>query len=599
MAENDLALPEVTPPTAGGLDMDALIRQASGPSDETVKRMGDIQKQESSALSGARLREERRLETDRNEVDRRYQGIEPFDVKPWNADKEKAARTTSPLESFGSMASIFAIAASAFTRQPAINALNGAAAAMNSIRERDDKGYADAYDAWQKNTKLMFERHQVQREAYNDALNLLKTDNAAGIAQIQSIAQRFGDAKMAAMAEGGFIKEIEDIRRVREDTMMKMAQSIPKMVDWNIRYSAWKDDPDAKSEDPNKRMQAYHRAFDPTPRYGTSASQGENQLVNNLTRQIMAENPDMSPTEAELQARKRVAEAKRAPSGGAIANDQHKIYEQKAKEFEEREGRAPTGDERATLLAEAKKPPKDIKPTITDEAAKFEAENLLRGGRPTLTYGRGESADANKTKITNTLTALAAERGITGDKLAEIRAGYSAWTAGMKVLETRAANLVLAEKEAKQLIPRVEALIDTVPRYNLIPLNKLIANANRNIGSEEEINLGIAMNAVKYVYARVLKPTGVLNESDVKRAEDLLSLDWSKGQMRTALKQMNVELDSARSALDDARKDYRGGVSPARKEGYRLGDVLEGKGGKKYRYLGGDPKDQGNYELVE
>lgn len=142
---------------------------------------------------------------------------------------------------------------------------------------------------------------------------------------------------------------------------------------------------------------------------------------------------------------------------------------------------------------------------------------------------------------------------------------FLARSAGMRTLETRAANLQLAASEAETLIPRVRETSAKVSRTDYPTLNSVIIAAQRGTGGEDVIKLGIAANSLLYVYARVLKPTGVLNEADVKRAQDILNIAWSQGQVNAALDQMKVELQAAEEGLGIARDRYKrgGAVAPS------------------------------------
>ena len=51
------------------------------------------------------------------------EGVGPNELKPWNAAEESRKHEYDPFEAFGSVGSVFATIASAFTRRPMINAL--------------------------------------------------------------------------------------------------------------------------------------------------------------------------------------------------------------------------------------------------------------------------------------------------------------------------------------------------------------------------------------------------------------------------------------------------------------------------------------------
>src|SRR5216683_1132024 len=78
--------------------------------------------------------------------------------KPWDAEKEHKRWESDPIEGFGSAGGLFAMVASAFTKAPMENAINGMAGAINSIKEGNEKGYERAYDAFKTNVKLADQR---------------------------------------------------------------------------------------------------------------------------------------------------------------------------------------------------------------------------------------------------------------------------------------------------------------------------------------------------------------------------------------------------------------------------------------------------------
>jgi len=73
--------------------------------------------------------------------------------------------------------------ASAFTKAPMENAINGMAGAINSIKEGNEKGYERAYDAFKTNVKLADQRFKTQHELYSDALSLGSADQVASDAK--------------------------------------------------------------------------------------------------------------------------------------------------------------------------------------------------------------------------------------------------------------------------------------------------------------------------------------------------------------------------------------------------------------------------------
>jgi hypothetical protein len=188
-------------------------------------------------------------------------------------------------------------------------------------------------------------------------------------------------------------------------------------------------------------------------------------------------------------------------------------------------------------------------------------------------------ADANQYRLTGKLPPNMG-RGIQGQQQAtairtraaeqEVNAGgdpaewpakwqkFGAQATGRRALENRAAGLELAENEATTLIPRVREASARVSRTQYPDINSLINAAHMKTGGTDVIKLGIAIESLVPVYARVLKPTGQIAQGDMARAHDILNRSWSDGQIGAALDQMGVELKSARSALDKTLDEYGG-----------------------------------------
>jgi hypothetical protein len=133
---------------------------------------------------------------------------------------------------------------------------------------------------------------------------------------------------------------------------------------------------------------------------------------------------------------------------------------------------------------------------------------------------------------------------------------FQAQATGMRKLEGRAVGLTLAENEASSLIPRVREASARVSRTEYPDINKLINAAKKKTGGTDVIKLGIAIESLIPVYARVLKPVGDIGVADTARAHELLDKSWADGQINAAMDQMEVELKSARGALNKTMREY-------------------------------------------
>lgn len=143
------------------------------------------------------------------------EGIGHDELKPWDANKEHAKFEHDPIEGFGSVGGLFAMVASAFTKAPMDNAINGMAGALNSIKAGDEAAYERAYGSWKDNTKLALDRHKIQHDLYADALSLMNANQGAAQAKLHNAAVRFGDQQMLTLAEHGMVKELFELQESR------------------------------------------------------------------------------------------------------------------------------------------------------------------------------------------------------------------------------------------------------------------------------------------------------------------------------------------------------------------------------------------------
>lgn len=268
--------------------LDALVQQAMpnyGVDVPKVKAsLTDIARRESEWMTAARDKEIGSIERDKAEVRSKYEGIKPLEATPWNSEAEREKHRTGPVESFGSLGSAFAMIASAFTRQPMINGLNGAAAAMEAIKKNDDQAYDRDYTAWKDNTNLAIKNHEIQRSAYGDAVNLMKTNQEAGVAELKMLAARFGDERMLALADGGYFKEIIDMENARANQARAMIPVMAQVDKMHMQKQLLKLDPDAQSGDPARVRMAINRA-----------ANGDLTPEQDIYQRTLAAEPDASP----------------------------------------------------------------------------------------------------------------------------------------------------------------------------------------------------------------------------------------------------------------------------------------------------------------
>lgn len=109
-------------------------------------------------------------------LDRDYKPIEfPTMPKPPEVD---------PLQTFGSLAGVFATLAAGFSRTPMTAALNGLAGAMHAAKEAKWDDYKAHYDQFKFGTEMAIKAHEMHSADIKDALEMMQKNMAAGSAML-------------------------------------------------------------------------------------------------------------------------------------------------------------------------------------------------------------------------------------------------------------------------------------------------------------------------------------------------------------------------------------------------------------------------------
>src|SRR6185437_10690993 len=146
------------------------------------------------------------------------EGIGPDELRPLELNKIEQQYRHSPVEAFGSLGAVFAMVASAFTHQPMTNSLNAGAAALNAIKQGDEKEIDRHIDEWKANTDLALKRQAIQHQQYTDSISLADTDMRSAEAKLRMQAARFGDEKLLVLLDKyGMSKEVIDLVTARNN----------------------------------------------------------------------------------------------------------------------------------------------------------------------------------------------------------------------------------------------------------------------------------------------------------------------------------------------------------------------------------------------
>jgi hypothetical protein len=470
---------------------------------DLVKRIKSLDIAEDSDPTLQRMR--KKIATDQEQVDKKADGVQPADVKPWDAKKEMADRQTDPLQAFGSFGSIFGILASAFTHQPMENALNASAAAIGAIHKGDEEAYKTAYDAWKENTNLAIERHKEQHEAFTDAMGKIESDASA----MRTYAAKYGDQRAQILAESGLYQNLASMGNARQSAALQIMQAAPELEKKDMAIKAAFD------------LQAARKSGDPEALKKASENIRDLQSAG-IIPATAGVRPPTTPFGMAVQAEN----GRRAEAGLPLMN---------AKELESMKADFDNAS----------------KPALSDDAAGLVADMFLGGNRQAVVgYGR---SPANQTKIQNAIAEKAKALGLNGPMVNAMQAVFQGEMQGQRTLGARAANMEVAANEVNLMAPLALEASSKVDRTQYPALNDVILSAEKGTGGENVVQFGLAANSLIYTYAKFLNPTGIPTDADKARSAEILSTAWSKGQFSAAIDQIKREIASGQAAISSTK----------------------------------------------
>ena len=146
---------------------------------------------------------------------------------------------------------------------------------------------------------------------------------------------------------------------------------------------------------------------------------------------------------------------------------------------------------------------------------------------------------------------------------------FSSKNRALSTLGQRVGQISGAIENAKATAPRVLETSELVDRTRFTDLNKIIVTADEKLGDPNVVRFKAATLTFINNYARALGAgTATLTDSARQEAMDILKTAYSKGQIKAAISQMMVEMNSelngTRNALSSTRDVYgeTGGSQP-------------------------------------
>lgn len=279
----------------------------------------------------------RSLEAFKNE------GIKPDELKPWNAEIEHKKYESDPLAGFASSGAVFAMIASAFTKAPMLSAIEGMAGALNGIKEGNEASYNRAFESYKQNVATAKAKHEIEHQAYTDALALGTHDLALSNAKLHAEAARFGDKQILALADNGMVKEIYDTiaarnRAVESASTLAENTTIRTMQQHALKSSFAMIDgqqgPPGPDGQPTEMPEAV-KAAQKLRQINTVMMSGKMTTPQQTAMaQLIMENPTM-PVDELLKKAEQYNVIRQPFAGGGAKGQENRIVEERAKQIQE------------------------------------------------------------------------------------------------------------------------------------------------------------------------------------------------------------------------------------------------------------------------
>lgn len=602
-----LDVPDATPAVGASPDIFGDIR-------------GKVDKASGALLEAAQTRQGQETFMDRKQNDRieqdRVQYQRAFQAEgaaadrippPWNADREREERIRGPLEQFGSVGSIFAMAASMFTKTPMTSALNAGAAAMKSIQEKDEKGYDSAYKAWLDNTNLAIKRFDMEHTMLADADKLIHTDMQLWAAKRLAIASQFQNTTAITLLQNGMYPELLQAEAAMVKGRADMEKTREGVVEFNQKqeYIRLKDEafvadhPDAPlTERLQNKIEAVQQANSAqkgmmprattdrekwlermVPEYmkppeegglglpygaalkkanddyksgGAATMSGENaKTFQSIVQDVKTEHPDWSEGKVRQEA------ASRQKLSQTVLSKDKLITQEIQRRTQENitAGMGPTEafDKARTDVMDT------AKPTFSDDELKVMAEQYLAGDKTVFQNVRtgGATGYANLVALRKKVLEIARDKNMTGTDIAVRMAEFSGMMAAQRVLGQRTANVEMFNNEALNMMDISLEKSRLVPRSQFVPINRALLSYQRNTGDPAVRAFGASINTLVNTYAKAINGGGQGTVSDKDHAREILEMADTPEQFEAVIAVLRQELEAARKAPGQVKQELR------------------------------------------
>lgn len=407
----------------------------------------------------------------------------------------------TPLQNFGSLATVVAIFGGLMSKQPITAALNAAGTAMKAANQQNWKEYETAYNTWRAQTDLAVQSIRAHSAEINDILNNKRLGFDEQQAQLRALYAKFGMTTALAKLQQGDV-----------EFQYQMATTMPQIA--------------AKLEETKAQIEALN-AKSALERAQAGITQGEMQMFGG------------GPAGAPASIGTSGAPPPSAAPSPAAAGQVH-------------------ADAAAAIGGKAPPAPVGTPDWAWDAALIY----VKTGKMPSLGFGSQMTGLAKIAVLSSVPKAMAA-LGISATDVPQQWAEYRALEHGEMALGSRAAALAVGIGEAGAAAPAVIQASENVPRTALGPVfNSIITGSEFQSGDPRIVRFHAALNTFLNAYARAINPSGHMTDQQQRHAYETLDTAMSKGQIAAGVDQLLQELKYMRAGLGEAVGTVGGLLKP-------------------------------------
>lgn len=491
-----------------------LVQQGANLEDLSQQAAG-IKRQEMADKARITAEEDARLARHRAVMDARFAqtGVNPEDFKTWDQDAAREKYRHDPIQEFGSLGSVFAIIASAFTNRPMEAAMLGSAAAINAAREGKALEYERAYKTWQDNTALAVKRQSAMHQSYADATAMVSTDMALAQQRLQAAATQYGDKQMLAYAEAGLWPKAMELLETREKLNSGIIENEPKLAAARLKQSQLLQIQELPPEQRPAAIREFNNIW----------AAGKDTVIENILRKAQDEKGSPLTADESISVVEKYEKAKDQRSGVEtplkVVLNKFLLANPEA-----------TPEEISTFIRNSKgaSDTKNDQENRRIAVAESKAEELVRHNQrmEDLSEGRGGTAQqrADETERHNrAMETITSKRSTGGPQAAEVERrakeyeeqGFSRSAAYDKAAaEVKAANAVLTID--RNLLPAIEQRTKALEAQG-VPPEQAKAQATREVRASSVAPSGNRIDDLKGMQDRV-----TLAESVIDKIDDML-----------------------------------------------------------------------------